>query len=521
MFDTLLRGGTLLDGSGAPGRRADLAIQDGRVAAIERPGRLSAIEEIDCKGLAVCPGFLDTHTHTDLAALRDPDIAMKARQGVTLDVLGQDGIGVAPLPAGKRELMARVIAGLDGTFEGWDWEDQGEYLDRLAASPTGIHLAALVPHGNVRLACLGMDDRPATPPEILAMQELLEESLEQGAIGLSTGLIYPPCCYAPTTELVALGRVLAKHDRPIVVHLRSESDYLVEAVDEMLRVGRESGCRVHISHIKIAGKRNWPLVDQLLAALDSPDVRVTADQYPYTAGSTMMGAILPPWAHAGGFQATLARLSDPAQRARMKADLLAPPPHSWDNFWSWAGAEGILVSDLPSGRRPECAGKSLAELCGSGDPIDFAFDLLRDEEMGVGMIAFSQGEAVISALMAHPKVNGCTDGLLGGRPHPRAYGAFARILRLNREQKLVPLEEMVRKLTRQAAEAMTLKDRGLLKVGAPADVVVFDPQTVADTATYAEPRQHPVGIPWVLVAGVPVVARGEGTGARPGRVVRG
>lgn len=521
MFERVLKNGTLIDGSGSPGRRADLAINKGRIAAIEAPGVLSAAEEIDCAGLIVCPGFLDTHTHSDLAALREPDIAMKARQGVTLDVLGQDGIGVAPLTADKRELMARVIAGLDGTFDGWDWEDQGQYLDRLAASPTGIHLAALVPHGNVRLACLGMDDRPASPAEILAMQELLEESLNQGAIGLSTGLIYPPCCYAPTEELIALGRVLAKHDRPIVVHLRSESDYLVEAVEEMMRVGRESGCRVHISHLKIAGRRNWPLVDALLAALDSPDVRVTADQYPYTAGSTMMGAILPPWAHAGGFEATVARLSDPAQRARMKAELLAPPPHVWDNFWSWAGADGIMVSDVPSGRRAEWAGKTLAELAGNQDPIDAAFDLLRDEQMGVGMIAFSQGEEVISALMAHPRVNGCTDGLLGGRPHPRAYGAFARILRLNREQRLVPLEEMVRKLTSQAAAAMTLKERGLLTAGAPADIVVFDADTVADTSTYAEPRQHPVGIPWVLVAGVPVVAGGQGTGARPGLVVRG
>lgn len=521
MFERVLRGGTLVDGSGSPARAADLAVEGGRVVAIEPPGQLRGAAEIDCTGLVVCPGFIDTHTHSDLAALREPDIAMKARQGVTLDVLGQDGIGVAPLPAARRELMARVIAGLDGTFEGWDWESQGQYLDRLTASPTGIHLSALVPHGNVRLACIGMDDRPASPAEIRAMQELLAHSLEQGAHGLSTGLIYPPCCYAPTEELVELGRVLARHDRPIVVHLRSESDYLLEAVDEMLRVGRESGCRVHISHIKIAGRRNWPQVDGLLKALDSTDVRVTADQYPYTAGSTMMGAILPPWAHAGGFEATIQRLTDPGQRARLKAELLAPPPHDWDNFWSWAGAEGIMVSDVPSGRRPECAGKTLAELAGSQDPIDTAFDLLRDEAMGVGMIAFSQGEEVISALMAHPKVNGCTDGLLGGRPHPRAYGAFARILRLNREQRLVPLEEMVRKLTSQAASAMTLKDRGLLRVGAPADIVVFDAERVSDTSTYAEPRQHPVGIPWVLVAGVPVVAAGQGTGARPGVVVRG
>lgn len=517
----ILRGGELMDGTGAPGRRVDLRVHQGVVEAIEPPGVLPAEpDEVDCDGLIVCPGFIDTHTHTDLAALRDPDIAMKARQGVTLDVLGQDGVGVAPLPASRREAMARTIAGLDGTLEDWDWESIGGYLDRLSRTPTGIHLATLVPHGNVRLAVIGMDDRPATSAELDAMGDLLDQGLREGAIGLSTGLIYPPCCYGDTDELVALGKVIARHDRPLVVHMRSESDYLMEAVEEMLSVGRRSGCRIHISHLKIAGANNWHLVDQLAAALDSPDVRVTADQYPYTAGSTMMGAILPPWAHSGGFEATIARLSSPAERARMKAELLAEGPHKWDNFWSWAGATGIYVSDIPSGNGAERIGKNLAQIADGADPIDTAFDLLRDERMGVGMIAFSQSEDVVTTLLRHPKVNGCTDGLLGGKPHPRAYGAFARILRLNREQALLPWEEMVRKLSAQAADALTLRGRGLLRVGAPADIVAFDPLTVADVSTYADPRQHPVGMPLVLVQGVPVVRDSAGTGARPGQVVR-
>ncbi|MFZ5475243.1 MAG: N-acyl-D-amino-acid deacylase family protein [Myxococcota bacterium] len=515
----VLKGGLVIDGTGAPGVLADVGVAGGRIVAIA-PG-LAGDDEIDCAGLVVCPGFLDTHTHSDLAALRDPDVAMKARQGVTLDVLGQDGVSVAPLPRALRPQMERTLAGLDGTLDDWDWESVGEYLARLARTPTGIHLAYLVPHGNVRLACLGMDDRPATAAELDAMAGLLDESLDAGAIGMSTGLIYPPCCYAPTGELVALGRVLARHDRPLVAHVRSESDFLLDAIDELLRVGRESGCRVHVSHLKIAGRRNWPLVDRLVAALDSRDVRVTADQYPYTAGSTMMGAILPPRSHAGGFEATISRLGDAGERARMRADLLADPPHAWDNFWSWGGPEGIVISDVPSGRRPEWVGKSLAEVAGDRDPIEVAFDLLRDERMGVGMIAFSQSDDVVRALMAHPRVNGCTDGLLGGKPHPRAYGAFARMLRLNREHRIVPLPEMVRKLTSQAAEAMTLRGRGVLAPGAPADVVCFDAERVADVGTYAEPRRHPVGMPHVLVAGEPVVRDGLPTGARPGKVETG
>ncbi len=518
----ILRNGTLIDGTGAPGRPADLWLEGGVVRAIEAPGVLPAgADELDCTGHVVAPGFLDTHTHTDLYALKAPDIAMKARQGVVLDVLGQDGIGVAPLPAARRAIMARTIAGLDGTWDKWDWESVGEYLDTLARTPTGIHLATLVPHGNVRLAVMGPDDRPATSAELAAMCDLLDEGLQQGAVGLSTGLIYPPCCYGDTAELVALGKVIAKHDRPLVVHMRSESDYLLEAVEEMLSVGRASGCRIHISHLKIAGAANWKHADALCAALDCPDVRVTADQYPYTAGSTMMGAILPPWAHSGGFEATVARLADPAERARMKAEMLADGPHRWDNFWSWAGAEGILVADLPARPGDPRIGKTLAQVAAGADPVDTALDLLRDERMGVGMIAFSQSDEVVRTLLRHPKVNGCTDGLLGGKPHPRAYGAFVRILRLNREFNLLPWEEMVRKLSSQAADALTLRGRGRLVVGAPADVVVFDPATVADTATYADSRQFPVGMPHVVVAGVPVVRDGAGTGARPGTVVRG
>jgi len=325
-------------------------------------------------------------------------------------------------------------------------------------------------------------------------------------------------------ELISLGRVLAKYDRPVVVHMRSESDLIQSGVEEMLEVGRQSGCRVHISHLKIAGKENWHLLEWMLKTFDRAEaegIRLTADQYPYTAGSTMMGAILPPWAHDGGFEQTLARLDDPTARAKMKVEIMADGPHSWDNFFSWGGPDGVVISNVVGGDG-SLTGKTLTEAAGGGDPVDFVMDLLRDARLGVGMIAFSGHDDVVSALMAHPKVNGCTDGLLHGKPHPRAYGSFPRILgRYVRDQGICSLPEAVRKLTSQAAEAMTLRDRGRVAEGLPADLVVFDPATVLDTATYAKPRQYPQGMPHVMVAGELVVRGSKATGARPGKVIRG
>lgn len=526
-YDRVLRGGTLLDGLGGVPLEVDVAVSAGLVAAIAPWGQIpvaSAGEVLDCQGLTLCPGFLDTHSHSDLKVLTEPDLAMKVSQGITLEVLGQDGVSVAPLSALRRPQMARTIAGLDGTYDRWSWTDVAGYLDAVRQARPGPHISYLVPHGNVRLDVVGPDDRPATADELAGMCRALEQGLDQGAVGLSTGLIYPPCCYAPTSELVELGRVLARYDRPIVVHLRSESDYLLEAVDELVEVGRQSGCRVHISHFKIAGRRNWPVVDALLSRFDTAaaeGIRLSADQYPYTAGSTMMGAILPPWCHAGGVERTIALLSDPDQRARIRDAMLAEGPHAWDNFWSWASGAGIFVADISSGRNSSLIGKSIQEIADErgADPVYTALDLLRDEGMGVSMIAFSQSDDVIAALLAHPLVNGCTDGLLLGKPHPRCYGAFPRILRLNREKKILPLPKLIQKLTSQGASALTLPSRGVVAVGRAADIVAFDAENVMDLATYQSPRQLSVGLPHVLVAGEPVVRGGVLTGARPGGVV--
>jgi N-acyl-D-amino-acid deacylase len=527
MTTALIRGGMVIDGTGAPARRADVGIRDGRIAAVDEDLTVDPdARVIDAAGLYVAPGFIDTHSHSDLRVLVDADLPMKVQQGITLDVLGQDGISVAPVRDEDVDHVRQQLAGLLGDPDvPRDWRSVADYLALLDLG-AGLNLAYLVPHGAVRAGAMGLGARKPDPPELERMQALLVRAMDEGALGLSTGLIYPPCCYADTDELVALCQTVAQKNGVFVVHMRSESDYILDAVDEMIEVGRKSRVHVHISHIKIAGRDNWPRLDAMLEKLRTAQqagVRLTADQYPYVAGSTMFGAILPPWAHDGGSEETLARLASPDERARMRADLERPGPNDWDNFWQWTGPDGIVISDVPSGRRPEVMGKTVTEAARvtERDPVEFAFDLLLSERMGVSMISFSQSEEVVTRFLREPYVNVCTDGLLGGRPHPRAYGTYPRILgRYVREQGVLTLEEAVRKMTSQAAEAMHLTDRGRIAPGLAGDVVVFDAARVIDRATFGEPLAPPEGIRHVLVGGVPVLDSGEPTGARPGRAVR-
>ena len=526
-MNLLVRGGTVVDGTGAPARRADVLVRDGRIAAVAPDLTIvDGAAVLDAGGLHVAPGFIDTHSHSDLRVLVEPDLPMKVMQGITLDVLGQDGISVAPVRDEDVGAIKKQLAGLLGDPDvPRDWRSVADYLGLLDRG-AGLNLSYLVPHGAVRAGAMGLGARKPDAAELERMVALTARAMDEGALGLSTGLIYPPCCYADTDELVALCTAVARKNGVFVVHMRSESDHILAALDEMIDVGRRSGVHVHISHFKIAGRDNWPhvgaMLDRVRAAQES-GVRLTADQYPYVAGSTMFGAILPPWAHDGGSEETLRRLAAPEERARMRAAMEKPGPNDWDSFWQLTGPSGIVIADVPSGRRPEVMGKSVAEAADAAhkDPIEFAFDLLSSERMGVSMISFSQSEEVVARVMKEPYVNVCTDGLLGGRPHPRAYGTYPRILgRYVREQNVLSLEEAVRKMTSQAAEAMHLSDRGRIAAGQAGDLVVFDAAAVIDRATFADPLQTSAGIEHVVVAGVPVVAAGRPTGARPGRAVR-
>jgi N-acyl-D-amino-acid deacylase len=522
----VLKGGTVIDGSGSPGFRADVGVSGSRIIAVSRD-ELHAQNEIDCRGLVVAPGFIDTHSHSDLKVLNDPSLFMKVRQGITLEVFGQDGISVAPVKQADKPQLEKQLAGLLGRLgRDWDWESTAEYLTAIEFAKPGVDCSYLIPHGALRLWVMGMEDRLSTPAEREQMSVLLEHGMRDGAFGLSTGLIYPPCCYGDTGELIDLCKKVAALGGLFVVHMRSESDYLESAVEEMIEVARKSGVHVHISHFKAAGRENWAQVDRVLEMIESAQstgLRITADQYPYIAGSTMMGAILPPWAHAGGVEATVSRLADSEDRNRMRAQILTSERAEWDNFWKWSGPEGIIISDIPSGRNQDVVGKNVAEaaVMRGKEPIEFAFDLLLEERMGVSMISFSQSEDVVQKIMKLPYVNACTDGLLGARPHPRAFGTYPRILgRYTRELGNLSLESAVHKLSYLAAQNFGFNGYGLVKENYVANLVAFDPDKVIDKATFEDPRRYPLGIPHVVVQGVAVIKDNQEQNKLPGKVVR-
>ncbi len=525
MFDVVIKDGTIIDGTGNPWFKADVGVENEKIVEIGRLGN-SAETVIDAKGHVVCPGFIDMHSHSDLMWLAKPKAEAKVMQGVTTELLGQDGLSVAPVSPANIKVLKDLWTGVMGKVEiEWDWSTIGEYLSRFEKQGVSVNVATYVPHGNVRMDVMGIDDRSPSDGELKRMKELVDESMKDGAVGLSTGLIYVPCIYAKTEELIELCKVVARNNGIFGVHMRNEGDRLIESVREVVSIGEKSVVPVQINHFKAAGRKNWGKVTEALRIIEEARARgvdLTCDQYPYTAGSTMLSAILPPWVREGGVNGMIVRLKDPDLRNRIEKDIQAGL-QGWDNYAAYGGWEGIMITSVASEKNRHLEGKKISEIAQSQkkSPAEAAFDLLIEENAAVGMVVFFMTEEDVRTVMKnHIQMVG-TDGLLEGKPHPRAYGTYPRILgRYVREMNVLTLEEAIRKMTWFPARRLRLTDRGILREETYADVVVFNPNTIIDKATYGNPTQYPLGVEYVLVNGEIVVDNGKHTGALPGKALR-
>ncbi len=523
--DLILRRATVFDGTGAAGFEADVAITADRITAIGRIAEAGA-EEIDLAGMALAPGFIDIHSHADLSLLVNPEAESRVRQGVTLEVVGQDGSSVGPWSEGgfqsTRERY-RERYGVD-----IDFRDVGGFLDRLDRTPPTVNVASMVGHGTVRGLVVGSEDRPATEAEVSRMRSLVESALGQGAVGFSSGLEYTPGSFADTSELVELAGALKGTGYPYASHMRNEDDRLLAAIEETIHVGRMAEVPVQVSHLKAQGHRNFWKAEAALRAIEEAravGVDVHFDRYPYVAYSTGLSSLFPTWARAGGTAAFLGRLRDPAELpaierfSRAKVALLG----SWD---------AVQVTSTRTEANAYARGRRLGELAEerSEEPFAMAVRLITEESNSVGMIGFGMSEENTAKILAHPLGMVCSDGgnyapygpLSGSSPHPRAYGTFPRLMgHYVREIGALSLETAVQKVTSMPATKLGLEGRGVIRTGAFADLVAFDPTTVADGATFDAPHRYPIGIPLVVVNGRVTIRDGEQTGARAGRAVRG
>jgi N-acyl-D-amino-acid deacylase len=530
-FDVVILNGRVIDGSGSPWYRADVGVRDGRIAAIGRLQDAPAKRRIDAAGMVVAPGFIDMLGQSELTILVDPRLPSKIFQGITTEITGE-GRSAAPL-AGYAATDAQPR--LDRLELKADWSDFAGYFARLERQGIGINLASYVGATTVRLAVIGGADRAPSRAELERMRRLVQTAMEQGARGVSTSLEYAPAMYASTDELIALAQVASQYGGIYATHMRSEGDAMMAALDETFRIGREASIPVEIWHLKVAGKANWGRMGEVVGKINGAranGIDVAADTYAYTAWYNEMSAFVPPWAHDGGTARLLERLKDPKMRARIRKDMLTPS-NAWDNEWSEvSGPKDILIGMTKNPALQSLQGKTIEEIAKARgkDPIDTLLDILVEDNGITECAVFGMDERDVSLALQQPwtSVNNDSegaspDGLLGQQhPHPRAYGTFPRILRKYvREEHKLTLEDAIRKFTALPAGRMRIADRGLVKQGLWADLVVFDPEAVTDRSTFSEPKLLAVGMQWVLVNGVAVIDAGQATGARPGQVLRG
>jgi len=530
-FDLVITNGHIVDGTGSPWYSGDVGIRDGRIAAIGNLSQAERKRTIDAHNMVVAPGFIDMLGQSELTILVDPRLPSKIYQGITTEITGE---GASPAPLNDAIVQADHLDYAHLKISP-DWRTLREYLSRLERQGLGINLATYVGATQVRRMVLGDADIQPTPAQLDQMKALVRDAMQDGAVGLSTALEYAPAPYAKTDELIALATEAAKLGGIYATHMRDESDSVLIAIDEALRIGREAQIPVEIWHIKVAGKANWGRMPEVVAKINGARAQgmdITADTYAYTAWFNSFSAFIPPWAHDGGDARLVERLKDPATRARIKKDMLTPSK-DWDNEWQEIpGPEAILIGVVQNPKLLPLEGKRLSDVAKiwNKDPMDALFDLLIEDNAFTEVAVFGMSEPDVALALEQPWVSidndssgTSPDGILGQEhPHPRAYGTFPRILRMYvREEKKLTLEDAIRKFSSLPAQRMRLTDRGVLKQGMWADVVIFDPANVRDLATFESPNQLSQGMVYVLVNGVPVIDQEKITGALPGKVLRG
>jgi N-acyl-D-amino-acid deacylase len=529
-FDLVITNGHIIDGTGSPWYSGDIGIRDGRIAAI---GNLTAAPRkhtIDAAGKVVAPGFIDMLGQSELTILVDPRLPSKIYQGITTEITGE-GDSIAPL---NDALIQAGQSSYDHYKITPDWRTFRQYFARLEKQGMGINLASYVGATTVREVVLGEENKQPTPEQLEQMKGLVRDAMKDGAVGVSTSLMYAPAPYAKTEELIALATEAGKVGGIYATHMRTESDSVLDSIDEALRIGREARVPVEIWHIKVSGKNNWGRMPEVVAKINSARAAgadVTADTYAYTAWYNDFSAFIPAWAHEGGSAKLVERLKDPATRERIRKDMLTPSKE-WDNEWQEIpGPEAVMIGVAQNPKLVPLQGKRLSEIAKlwNKDPMDALFDfLIEDPFADVAVFGMSQPDVTLALQQPWVAIDNDSsgtspDGILGQEhPHPRAYGTFPRILRKYvREEKALTLEDAIRKFSALPAQRLCLTDRGVLKAGMWADVVVFDPATVRDLATFDNPNQLSEGMEYVLVNGSPVIEKGKMTGALPGRVLRG
>jgi dihydroorotase/N-acyl-D-amino-acid deacylase len=530
-FDLVITNGHIVDGTGSPWYSGDVGIRDGRISAIGNLSGASRKLTVDAKGRVVAPGFVDMLGQSETTILVDPRLPSKIYQGITTEITGEGG-SAAPL---NDAIIANDRPGYELYKINPDWRTFRQYFSRLEKQGMGINLASYVGATQVRRVVLGDADVQPTPEQLEKMKALVRKAMHDGAVGVSTSLEYAPAPYAKTEEIIALASEASKFGGIYATHMRNESDSVLEAIDEAVRIGREAHIPVEIWHFKAAGKANWGRMPEMVARVNKARAEgfdVEADTYAYTAWSNSMSAFVPAWAHDGGDAKLIERLKDPTTRARIRKDMLTPSK-DWDNEWDEiTGPQDVMISVVQNPALKKFQGKRLTEVAKimNEDPMDALFDLLIEDKGFTDCAVFGMSEPDVALALQQPWVSVDNDssgtspeGILGEEhPHPRAYGTFPRILRKYvREEKKLTLEEAIRKFSALPAQRMRLTDRGVLKQGMWADVVVFDPETVRDLATFDDPNRLSEGMAYVLINGVPVIEDGKMTGALPGKVLRG